>query len=193
MWSRWRNLPPIIHTVAIRAGLVATLVLTFGMALHWPAAWPLWRFLAGIDSALVFVYTSGWCLACLAALGEPKLAGLIYVGPGLGIAASGLAATATVAGGMAAATGWLMFGVLALVLTALVWGGLRGRVPVSTSAPTQPSAAGSGTMAVLSIAYGLAGFWHIVTATFLPVIARQSLPGLSGSTFSGPCSAWAWR
>jgi hypothetical protein len=46
----------------------------------------------------VFVYTSGWCLACLAALGEPRLAGLIYVGPGLGIAASGLAATAMVAG-----------------------------------------------------------------------------------------------
>lgn len=177
LWSRWDSLPAIVHTFAIRADLIATVVLTFGMALHWPAAWPLWRFLAGIASALVFVYTSGWCLACLAALGEPKLAGLIYVGPGLGIAASGLAATAMVAGGISAATGWLMFGVLALVLTALVWSGLRGRVPVSTFAPTQPSAAGSGATAVLSIAYGLAGFGYIVTATFLPVIARQSLPG----------------
>ena len=177
LWSRWGSLPAIVHTVAIRAGLVTTVVLTFGIALHWPAAWPLWRFLAGIASALVFVYTLGWCLACLAALGEPKLADLIYVGPGLGIAASGLAATAIVAGGWSAATGWLMFGVLALVLTVLVWSGLRGRVPVSAFAPSQPSAAGTGAMAVLSIAYGLAGFGYIVTATFLPVIARQSLPG----------------
>lgn len=59
VWSRWRTLPPVVHTVAIRAGLVATVVLTFGIALQWPAAWPLWRFLAGIASALVFVYTSG--------------------------------------------------------------------------------------------------------------------------------------
>ena len=64
------------------------------MALPWPAAWPLWRFLAGVASALVFVYSSGWCLQQLTAHGAPRLAGLIYVGPGLGITVSGLAATA---------------------------------------------------------------------------------------------------
>ena len=32
-------------------------------------------------------------------------------------------------------------------------------------------------MALLAIAYGVAGFGYIVTATFLPVIARQALPG----------------
>ena len=177
VWSRGRSLPPIVHTTAIRVGLVATMVLTFGMALQWPSAWPLWRFLAGVASALVFVYTSGWCLASLAALGEPKLAGLIFVGPGLGIAASGLAATAMVAGGLSAATGWMMFGVLATILTVLVWPSLRGTVSMKAVAHGPSSASGRGAMAVLAIAYGFAGFGYIITATFLPVIARQALPG----------------
>ncbi len=177
VWSRWRALPPIVHSGAIKVGLVATVVLTFGMALQWPSAWPLWRFLAGVASALVFVYTSGWCLASLAALGESKLGGLIFVGPGLGIAASGLAATAMVAGGLSAATGWMMFGVLATILTALVWPRLRGAVAVKAGAHGPSSASGRGAMALLAIAYGFAGFGYIITATFLPVIARQALPG----------------
>ena len=47
-----------------------------------------------------------------------------------------------------------------------------------------PSAASSAvdhrprrTIAAFALAYGLAGFGYIVTATFLPVIARQALPG----------------
>jgi MFS family permease len=72
------------HTRVVRVGLVATVLLTLGMALPPVALWPVWRFLAGVASALVFVFVSGWCLARLAALGAPALAGIIYVGPGLG-------------------------------------------------------------------------------------------------------------
>ncbi|MES2584525.1 MAG: YbfB/YjiJ family MFS transporter [Pseudomonadota bacterium] len=175
-WSRWPALKPIVHTTAMRLGLSATVLLTAGMALHWPALWPLWRFLAGVVSAVVFVYTSGWCLARLSALGAPRLAGVIYVGPGLGIAVSGLAATAMVAGGLTAAQGWMASAVLALVLTAWLWPQLQGRVAAVTPA-SAPSGAGGSAMAVLALAYGMAGFGYIVTATFLPVIARQTLPG----------------
>jgi len=177
LWARWRVATPLAHTVAVRCGLVATVLLTLGMAQSWSAVWPLWRLLAGMASALVFVYSSGWCLARLTALGSPSLAGIIFVGPGLGITVSGLAASAMVAGGWSAAHGWLVFGLLAAVLSALAWPHLRGAVtpttPTHTAAHAQPRAA----LALFTLAYGLAGFGYIVTATFLPVIARQALPG----------------
>ncbi|MDR7307056.1 YbfB/YjiJ family MFS transporter [Rhodoferax saidenbachensis] len=175
-WSRWPALRPVVHTKAMRWGLALTVLLTLGMALHWPLAWPLWRLLAGIASALVFVYTSGWCLARLAALGAPQLAGVIYVGPGLGIAVSGLAATAMVATGLSAATGWMAMAALALVLTTVLWPQLQGVVPTVAPPTVASDASGNSAMTVLALAYGLAGFGYIVTATFLPVIARQALP-----------------
>ena len=177
LWKRWRVARPLAHTAAVRLGLVATVLLTLGMALPWSAGWPLWRFLAGIASALVFVYTSGWCLARLTALGAPALGGVIYVGPGLGITVSGLSASALVAGGWSAASGWLAFGVLAAVLTALAWPQLRGTVTAASTPHAGDGAAPGGGAAPFAFAYGLAGFGYIVTATFLPVIARQALPG----------------
>lgn len=176
LWRR-RGWPPLAHTAAVRAGLVATVLLTLGMALPLPALWPLWRGLAGMASALVFVYVAGWCLARLALLGAPALAGLIFVGPGLGIAASGLAASAMVAYGVHAATGWAVFALLATVLTAIAWPQLRGAVAAPAAAQTGDAPPPPGTVPVLTLAYGLAGFGYIVTATFLPVIARQMLPG----------------
>ena len=180
-WERWQrargSAPPLVHTVAVRAGLLATVLLTLGMTLPAPLLWPLWRLLAGMASAVVFVYGAGWCLARLTALGAPALAGLIFVGPGLGITVSGLAATAMVALGWSGASGWAVFGVLAAVLTALAWPHLRGVVPVFSAAPVVAGAGHSVAMAIFTLAYGLAGLGYIVTATFLPVIARQALPG----------------
>ena len=177
LWARWRVVTPLAHTVAVRCGLVATVLLTLAMAQAWSAAWPLWRFLAGMASALVFVYTSGWCLARLTALGAPALGGIIFVGPGLGIAVSGLAASAMVAGKWSAASAWLVFGLLAALLSALAWPHLRGAVTFAAPAHAADHAGRRGAMALFTLAYGLAGFGYIVTGTFLPVIARQALPG----------------
>ena len=177
LWSRWRFAPPLRHTAAVRLGLVWTVLLTLAMAIDWPAGWALWRLLAGMASALVFVYTTGWCLARLTALGAPALAGVIYMGPGLGIAASGLAASAMVARGWSAASGWLVFGALAVALTAAAWPHLRGTVVPPALAHAPADASQAGVLTLFALAYGLAGLGYIVTATFLPVIARQALPG----------------
>lgn len=176
LWRRWGR-APLMQPAMVRVGLVATVLLTLGMALPWPATWALWRGLAGVVSAVVFVYVSGWCLARLSALGAPSLAGIIYVGPGLGIAISGVVATAMVAQDMRAATGWAVFALLALVLTALAWPQLQGVVQLSAERPSAQDHPPRSTIAAFTLAYGLAGFGYIVTATFLPVIARQALPG----------------
>ncbi|MEO7887393.1 MAG: YbfB/YjiJ family MFS transporter [Polaromonas sp.] len=185
LWARFKGLPSLAYSSLVRAGLVATGVLTLAMGWHFPAAWPFLRFAAGVTSAVVFVFTSGWCLSQLARRGVPAMGGIIYVGPGAGIVVSGLFATGMVAWHWTAATGWMIFGALAFVLTALVWHILRGGderlIALAPRAAALPGAAaphhGHAEMTLLTLAYGLAGFGYIITATFLPVIARAALPG----------------
>ena len=188
IWARFRWLPLLAFSSLVRVGLIATGALTLAMALQLPAVWPGLRFAAGMTSAVVFVYTSGWCLSQLSKRGVPAMGGFIYVGPGAGIVVSGLLASGMVAWHWTAAAAWLIFGVLAFGLSATVWRILRGEEerlvvrgtavsPAAASAATAPSAQGSGEIALLALAYGLAGFGYIITATFLPVIARAALPG----------------
>lgn len=162
-----------------RGGLVATVLLTGVLALPWPASWPLLRFLAGVASALVFLGTANWCMGQLTRLGRPQLAGLIFCGPGLGIVVTGLPTGAMVAAGWSAAAGWATFAALAALLCAGIWQVLRGGEVQGH--PAGPSAAVSlpapaAQRALHAVAYGLAGLGYIVTATFLPVIARSALP-----------------
>lgn len=185
LWSRWSGLPPLRFVSLIRAGLVVTGVLTLAMALNWPGAWPVLRFAAGMTSAVVFVFTSGWCMSQLAQRGVPAMGGLIYVGPGAGIVASGLLASGMVALAWPAAVAWSVFGVLAFALLAAVWRNLAGPeekllgrpATVQTFTPAAAGRLSRWQLPVLTLAYGLAGFGYIVTATFLPVIARAALPG----------------
>lgn len=184
IWWRFSGLPTIAYSSIVRVGLAATGVLTVAMALPLPGAWPSLRFAAGIASALVFIYTAGWCLARLARLGVPALGGIIFAGPGIGIVVSGLFGTGMVAWGWTSASGWLVFGALAMVLTALVWpvfdGGEERLIALQKGSGEGSAAAeaigGSGQIAWLALAYGISGFGYIITATFLPVIARQALP-----------------
>ena len=184
VWSRWPALPALRFVSLMRLGLVLTAMLTFAMALDIPAAWPALRFAAGVASAVVFVFTSGWCMSQLTRCGQPALGGLIYVGPGAGIVVSGLLASGMVALHWRASLAWLVFTVLAVGLMALVWPLLRGdeerlaaRSRPALGSADGPTAAGRLELPVLAFAYGLAGFGYIVTATFLPVIARTALPG----------------
>jgi MFS family permease len=190
LWARFKSLPLLDYVGLVRAGLAGVCALTLAMAWNMPVAWPALRFAAGIASSVVFVYTSGWCLSRLARLGVPAMGGIIYAGPGVGIVASGLLASVMVAWDWRAAAGWLVFGVLALALSATAWRTLRGgderlvrlAAPLSAAAgaggaPAPALHHGPAEMAVFTVAYSLAGFGYIITATFLPVIARAALPG----------------
>ncbi|MDB6002012.1 MAG: YbfB/YjiJ family transporter [Rhizobacter sp.] len=180
--ARLRWLPALSLTAMSRGGLAATCLFTLGMGFHLPALWPLLRFAAGVASAVVFVYASAWCITQLSRRNATALAGLMFTGPGAGIAVSGLLASGMVAWGWTAATGWFLFGALAVVLTAAAWPVFSedgAPVPAAASAarPAAPGASHRAEMALLAVAYGLAGFGYIVTATFLPVIARGAMPG----------------
>ncbi len=164
-----------------RWGLVATVLLTLGMALPLPDLWPALRFAAGVASALVFLNVSVWCMVRLVALGQPALGGLIFCGPGLGIVLTGLSASAMVALQWPAAAGWAVFGLLSVGLCAAIWPVLQGvALPAAAAAAhaagTAPPGQGPLARTGLTLAYGLAGLGYIVTATFLPVIARAALP-----------------
>nr|WP_321964955.1 YbfB/YjiJ family MFS transporter [Paraburkholderia sp. J7] len=169
----------------VRAGLVATVLLTLAMGLteqFW--IWAAVRFVAGAVSAWTFVFASQWGLRRLAQLGANEWGGVIYTGPGVGIIATGLFVSA--AGGLGAHTGWIGFGLISALLAALVWPAfgedmraLAPRVAASTAAGTAHDTGKDRRADAfwLVLLYGVPGFGYIITATFLPVIARHALPG----------------
>jgi hypothetical protein len=183
LWRRFGWAPAVNGPALVRMALAATALLTAAMALRMPGAWVLLRLAAGVASAIAFLYTTSWCLEQLARRGQPALGALIYVGPGVGIVVSGLATSALVALQAPAAASWLALAVLAVLLTATVWRVFDASHSMAASpAPTPGSAGAKGAeasglqLSLLAFAYGLAGLGYIVTATFLPVIARQALP-----------------
>ncbi|MFM0665754.1 YbfB/YjiJ family MFS transporter [Paraburkholderia sediminicola] len=185
----------------VRAGLVATVLLTLAMGVtsqFW--VWAVVRFVAGAVSAWTFVFASQWGLRRLAELGAHGWSGVIYTGPGVGIVGTGLLVSA--AGGYGATVGWIGFGLIAAVFSIMVWS-VFGTVTDPTPAGAA-RATGESTTAVhasqrsstsqlsptnrpphradafwLILLYGVPGFGYIITATFLPVIARHALPGSS--------------
>jgi hypothetical protein len=179
----------------VRGGLVATAALLVGMGLlHSFTGWGILRAAAGVMSAWVFVFASGWGLRRLAETNSPMLAGVIYTGPGIGIAMTGLLGGAL--GRWGSEVGWIGLGLLAVVLIAVIWRvfddgeSAHSGVGASAAPAAASSAAASGSArsdAIWLVAlYGLAGFGYIITATFLPVIARQALPGSSWPDFFWP-------
>jgi predicted MFS family arabinose efflux permease len=151
--------------------------------LHGFTAWGVLRTAAGVMSAWTFVFASGWGLRRLAETATPALGGVIYTGPGIGIAATGL--LGGLAGRWGSDAAWIGFGLVALLLIAAIWrifddgahAAVPGHPPAAAARAPVPSAQDRSDARWLVLLYGLAGFGYIVTATFLPVIARQALPG----------------
>jgi hypothetical protein len=145
--------------------------------------------LAGIASALVFVFTSGWCMQRLNQLGSPTLGGMIYTGPGLGILITGIPVSFMVLANWSAHSGWLAFATMGLIVTGLIWPTFTDKPiridnnepvnqlskPVQLIAAPLPAAELAHQTRWLVIGYGLAGLGYIITATFLPVMARITL------------------
>ncbi|WP_175714058.1 YbfB/YjiJ family MFS transporter [Burkholderia ambifaria] len=169
----------------VRFGLAATVLLTAAMGVgHLLSAWLVVRFVAGVVSAWTFVFVSQWGLRRLTELHAPEWSGVIYAGPGVGIVLTGLIGGALA--GHRAAPGWLGFAALSAVLSVAIWR-IFGTAPAvaPSAAPARPAPMAAAPhdarrhradAAWLVVLYGMPGFGYIITATFLPVIARAALP-----------------
>ncbi|MGJ7578823.1 YbfB/YjiJ family MFS transporter [Variovorax sp. RHLX14] len=171
----------------VRGALIATSALLIGMGLLKDfTMWSVLRTAAGVMSAWAFVFASGWGLRRLAETGMPTLGGVIFTGPGIGIAVTGLLGGAI--GHWGSSTAWIGFGLVAILLVAAIWrifddgqallvpGSEPGIAAMAPAAPVVTEQNRSDARWLIGL-YGLAGFGYIITATFLPVIARQALPG----------------
>jgi MFS family permease len=171
-------------------GLISTVLVT--AAVGWTSSVPLWailRFAAGVMSAWTLVATSAWGLGWLAALGRPHLAGAMFAGVGLGIAAAGLFCLVVAGASVTSLTMWVELALLAAIVALFPLAvSRRLSVPITgtgTSVPQHSSPDPSANTGGLIVCYTLFGFGYILPATYLPALARSLVddPQVFG---------WAW-
>ncbi|MBT0963968.1 YbfB/YjiJ family MFS transporter [Denitromonas iodatirespirans] len=161
----------LVPSQLFRGGLLAVVLSTAAMAVGDSfVLWLIWRFVAGVASAWVLVATASLALARLGAMGRPQLAGGVFAGVGLGVAAAGLVCMGLAAMGVSSEPAWLALAGIAAVGAALVWRPLGATTATEHGGVAPPRAQAS--FWHLSLAYGLLGFGYILPATFLPAQAR---------------------
>ncbi|MBM2765028.1 MFS transporter [Burkholderia anthina] len=172
----------------VRASLVLTIAMTLAMALPGGMLfWGAWRFISGICCGFVMVYATAWSQQRLAELGHLKLGGVMFCGPGVGVLLTSVPTFGMTAAHWPASWGWAAFTILGVAMLAPIWRILRspsrsrrvGRTTGSESSTTESHMTLQLDLeaVAITIIFGLAGFGYIITATFLPVIARHAMPG----------------
>jgi len=159
---------------AIRWGLVgvglSTLLMGFS---EWPPLWLALRFLAGIASAYVLVGTSAWAIPILRHHGKEDWSGHVFSGVGLGIAFAGLFGLAAAIDEWGSRATWIVLGVVAVTLAALLWRPLGAE---ATPMPQAAAAHGPRSLPrpamIAAGCYAAFGYGYIIPATFLPALAK---------------------
>ncbi len=134
------------------------------------------RFIGGVASAFVLVFSSALVLDRLAVARRPGLTAVYFAGVGVGIVVSAL----LVAGLADLGYGWRDFWFAGAVLSLLAVALFTAFVPPHRDLAAQPKAAnGKGStrqLVALVIAYGLFGFGYVITATFISALVRAEPP-----------------
>ncbi|MER5172359.1 YbfB/YjiJ family MFS transporter [Thioclava kandeliae] len=186
----------------LRLGLLATVLASLAMIIPSPTLWIALRFAAGVISAVTMVQTARWCFLSLAHLQHAKLGSAMFTGVGLGIGISGLICMAMIAADLDWQSLWVSFALIGCLMAGFVWSvatPAREALCTPASARAQPAAqataprpqASRARLALFVLAYGLAGFGYIITATYLPLIARIELPGSALVDFFWPLFGFA--
>ncbi len=129
------------------------------------------RFLGGVASAFVIVFSSYVILARLTAAGHGALSSVHFAGVGVGIAISAMLVWGLGLSGLGWRGMWIGsglvagLGLVAVVLLVPAAGNLRDVTSVAAGAHDQ-------RLWRLTLAYGLFGFGYVITATFIVAIMR---------------------
>ena len=118
------------------------------------------RFVGGIASAFVLVFSSALILERLNEAGRPGLSSIHFAGVGCGIAISSVAVAVLAANGMSWRALWVVSGfltLLCLVIAAFLVPG-ESKEPATTTAQAAPPGRMSARQVRLIIGYGLFGF-----------------------------------
>jgi predicted MFS family arabinose efflux permease len=162
---------------AIRLGLATIALSTLAMgATDSFAAWMLLRFLPGFASAWVLVCVSAWSLELLGKAGRPALGGAVYAGVGAGIAFAGVACLILIQAGGDSRAAWAVLGAAALAVALALWPVVGS--DAGDSADRRAARAATAKIPEfwrLVFCHGAFGFGYIIPATFLPVMAKQTV------------------
>lgn len=157
-------------------GLAFSALTTAGMAAtDARALFIVLRFVGGVASAFVLVFSSALVMERLTACGKIHLASYQFAGVGTGIAISAVLVQQLATHGIAWQWQWTATAALSL-LAFLAVAGLIG--PAPQAAKQARMAAGNGRMSpallALILSYGLFGFGYVITATFLVQLVRTN-------------------
>lgn len=144
------------------------------------------RLVIGCMSGWAMVLTAAWTNERLAHAGRPGLSAAVFAGPGAGIALSGLLAVFIHGRGLDAAAGWLLYGVLALVLVAFVARWLPAPGSLHRPGVKAEPLVLTPNLKRLVWSYSLAGYGYILPATFLSQMAAARFPGSLFAQFVWP-------
>lgn len=161
----------------LRVSLVAIGIATLAMGLtaHF-ASWLALRFFAGLCSAFTLVIVGNYTVRRLAEIGQGEKQGIVFSGVGAGIALAGLGTLALMAAGTGSMTSWRIFGAATLVACAVALT-MTGPEILDVAATTHETRAARKPLVwSLILAYGATGLGYVVPATYLPVMARESVP-----------------
>ncbi len=149
---------------------------TLGMGLtNSYAAWLVLRWLSGVCSAWVLVLISNYYVKALADCDRASYQGWVFSGVGAGIAVVGLACLGFMVYGMESAPGWLALGLLSIAVGIALCLLMGDELPAERRPPRSPASQRTPLIWGLVLAYGIAGIGYTIPATYLPVMARESV------------------
>ncbi len=153
----------------LRASMVAVTLSCLACSAPLSFAWFLaWRLASGISGALIMVLAASTVLPHVAAARRGLVAGAIFAGVGLGIAASGTLVPLLLRGGLPAC--WYGLAALSGLLTLVSWNGWpRATSPGAPTGPAQAPAGGRASPATSALVaeYGLVAFALVPHMVFL--------------------------